>query len=641
MQFKHPEILYALLLLLIPIIVHLFQLRRFQKIAFTNVAFLKKATLQTRKSARIKKWLTLFTRLLLLSCIIMAFAQPFSASKKALNTEKETVVYIDNSFSMEAKGSHGPMLKKVTQDLYENLKGDEKISWFTNTTARKNVSFTDFKNEVLTIEYSQNQWQLQDILLKANELFSKSNTADKNLILISDFQQKGNFPSMDSTFAIKAVQTQPLAVANVAIDSAYIIAKNATGIQLKVAVSKTGELPENVAISLFKENQLLAKTAVDFSEKNSNEVIFDIAHATAFNGEISITDIGLHYDNSLFFSINPIQNIHVLTINQSNATFLQKLFDKEGYTYLQQEHDQLNYSIIPSQNFIVLNELKTIPTSLATALSEFSKQGGTLCIIPAQDAALDSYNVLLNNLQIGNVKEDGIASEKKIAKINFSHPLYTNVFEKQVTNFQFPRVQSFFEVTSGASKVLEFEDNKPFLLQKGNSYFVTASIDSQNSNFKTSPLIVPTFINMAQQSVSLPKLYVETGKINTFSVPVKLVQDEILMIKDTISSFIPLQQTKATSVDLITEKDPSRAGNYAISQNTKPLQLLSYNYPREESTLTYANLEDWEGIERFSSVPDVFNFIAQENNTTSFWKWFVIFALLFLFIEMFILKFFK
>jgi hypothetical protein len=42
MQFKHPEILWALLLLLIPIIVHLFELRRFKKTPFTNVKMLQK-----------------------------------------------------------------------------------------------------------------------------------------------------------------------------------------------------------------------------------------------------------------------------------------------------------------------------------------------------------------------------------------------------------------------------------------------------------------------------------------------------------------------------------------------------------------------------------------------------------------------
>jgi len=74
MQFKHPELLYALFLLIIPIIVHLFQLRKFEKVSFTNVAFLKEAKLQARKSSQIKKWLILCTRLLLLACIVLAFA---------------------------------------------------------------------------------------------------------------------------------------------------------------------------------------------------------------------------------------------------------------------------------------------------------------------------------------------------------------------------------------------------------------------------------------------------------------------------------------------------------------------------------------------------------------------------------------
>ena len=42
MQFEKPEILYALLFLTIPILVHLFELRRFKIQAFTNTAFLKK-----------------------------------------------------------------------------------------------------------------------------------------------------------------------------------------------------------------------------------------------------------------------------------------------------------------------------------------------------------------------------------------------------------------------------------------------------------------------------------------------------------------------------------------------------------------------------------------------------------------------
>ena len=69
MHFIHPEYLYGLFLLIIPVLVHLFQLRRFKKEKFTNVKFLKKAVLKTRKSSQIKKWLILTIRCLLLACL--------------------------------------------------------------------------------------------------------------------------------------------------------------------------------------------------------------------------------------------------------------------------------------------------------------------------------------------------------------------------------------------------------------------------------------------------------------------------------------------------------------------------------------------------------------------------------------------
>ncbi|MEZ4779455.1 MAG: BatA domain-containing protein [Flavobacteriaceae bacterium] len=641
MLFKHPEILYALLLLLIPIFVHLFQLRRFQKIEFTNVAFLKKATLQTRKSSRLKKWLTLLMRLFALSCVILAFAQPFTASKKALNSEKETVLYIDNSFSMEAKGSNGPMLKNVLQDLYENIQGDAKMSWFTNTETKKNVSQTDFKNEVLSIDYTSKQLSLEDIKLKASQLFSKRTTADKQLILISDFQQNGTFPVLDSSYQVRLVQTKPVVAANIAIDTVFITSQNATGITLKVSVSKTGEVSETVAVSLLNDGKLMAKTAVDFSEKNTSEVLFDIENTHRYMGEVQINDGLLSYDNSLFFSSNEKNKIKVLSINEANQDFLRKLFDNENYTYTQQTYNQLNYSIIPEQNFIILNELKTIPASLVSVLKLFSDGGGSIFIIPNNEMDRNSYQPLLNELQMGTILGDVVTSEKKIAKINFSHPLYTDVFEKQVTNFQFPTVKSLFLVTSNASKVISFEDDKPFLLQSNSHYLATTAFNSENSNFKTSPLIVPTLIAMAQQSLSLPKLYLEVGKRNEFAIPLKLTQDEIITLKDSVSSFIPLQQTKANSVAITTETEPTKSGNYGIYHNDLSIQSISYNYPRTESILNYATVEDWEGAETFSSVSEVFNTLAEENNTTQFWKWFVIFAVLFLVIEMFILKFFK
>ena len=132
MHFKNPEILYALILLIIPILVHLFQLQRFVKVPFTNVKFLKNIEQQTRKSARIKKWLILATRLLAFACLIIAFAQPyfsdFSSDKKF-----STNIYLDNSFSMQAKGENGELLKSTIQKIVKQSNfSTTELSIFTN-----------------------------------------------------------------------------------------------------------------------------------------------------------------------------------------------------------------------------------------------------------------------------------------------------------------------------------------------------------------------------------------------------------------------------------------------------------------------------------------------------------------------------
>merc|ERR1711974_554128 len=117
----------------IPIIVHLFQLRKFQKEEFTNVKFLQRVILQTRKSSQLKKWLTLLSRLLLMACLIIAFAQPFFTANDNATKPQESVIYLDNSFSMQAKGQKGELLKRAIQELLETLPEDEVFTLLTNT----------------------------------------------------------------------------------------------------------------------------------------------------------------------------------------------------------------------------------------------------------------------------------------------------------------------------------------------------------------------------------------------------------------------------------------------------------------------------------------------------------------------------
>ena len=436
------------------------------------------------------------------------------------------------------------------------------------------------------------------------------------------------------------MQVKPVNINNIAVDSVYISSKNGKNIQLKVAISSTGETSESVPVSLFNNNNLIAKTAVDVSSSKSPTTIFDIENVTDFNGKLAVIDPNLPYDNQLYFSINSPKKINVLSINEANSAYLQRLFNQEEFAYTQQNQTNLNYNEIPNQDFIVINELTAIRASLINALTSFTENGGSLLVIPSSTANLEDYNKLLSSLGIGRFTQK-IPAEKQITQIVFDHPLYQNVFEKQVVNFQYPTVNSYYSTNTNATSVLKFEDGNPFIFQKNNSYVCSAPISTENSNFQNSPLIVPTLYNMAQQSLALPRLYYTIGKQNNFDVPVQLMEDQIIEIKDSTIAFIPLQQTKANKVIVTTTDQPAKAGTFSIMNDADFISTISYNYNRNESDLQYLNAENWEGVSNTDSIAELLDTISEANNINSFWKWFLIFAILFLLLEMLVLKFFK
>ena len=180
MQFKHPELLYALFLLVIPILIHLFQLRRFQKVQFTNVKFLKSIKLQTRKSSQLKKWLTLLSRLLLLTSVIIAFAQPFIPNTEDFNEAQETIIYLDNSFRMQSKGTNGTLLNEAIQDIINTLPEDESFSLFTNDYTFKNTTVKAIKNDLIQLSHSPAQLNDEAAYLQGMQMFSKHKEATKN-----------------------------------------------------------------------------------------------------------------------------------------------------------------------------------------------------------------------------------------------------------------------------------------------------------------------------------------------------------------------------------------------------------------------------------------------------------------------------
>jgi hypothetical protein len=589
MQFKHPEILYFLFLLVIPILVHLFQLRRFKTVYFTNVKLLKELQTQTRKSSKIKKWLLLVTRLLLLTCLIIAFAQPYFKHQNTTKKGNELIIVLDNSFSMEAKGPKGELLKRSIQELLEELPENQSFSLLTNTELYWDTDIKSIQKELQNLDYSALPFQLDYLL---NQVEIKKKLVPKDYIIITDAIQAESKKAIELAQNNSVYFIQPKAenLSNVSIQNVVISQVMDQFYELKINLQSFGSKKREIPLSVSSSEKKLATTLVQIDKPNT-EIKLTIPKKD-IQARIHIEDQSLAYDNDFYLSISKPEKVALLAIGSlAQNNFLDRIFTAEEFHFKSTELKTLDYNQIENQEAIVLNELDDLPLALVTTLKAFYEKGGTIILIPNKNNTPSTLNNFVANF--GSLKYGMLSStEKQITTINFSHPLYQAVFKNKVTNFQYPKVKSSFGL-SGNTAVLQYEDQSIFIgsstNQLGNFYAFAAPINKQNSNFQNAPLIVPTLYNMGQNQSKTGINAYTIGENQSLLLETVLTKDEAVTIQNNDYSFIPLQQILNTKCKLTFGDYPEKAGNYEVIKDDESLKKISFNFARTESDITAIN----------------------------------------------------
>lgn len=638
MQFKQPEVLFALFFLLIPLLVHLFQLRKFQKEDFTNVKFLKKISRQTRQSSRLKKWLVLLTRMLALAAIVFAFAQPFFPAEDETRIESEKIIYLDNSFSMQASGDSGELMNSAIQELLKNLPEEENLHLITNNEEFSNLSPEELRSELQEIEYTSSSLDFQGIQLKASQF---ENNSKQEIILISDFPQEIQIPTeIGENHQYHLIPKKSQNLVNLSLDSLYIEGQTPETINLKLQLSSNISQNGPVSVAVYNGEELLARKTINFELGNNNQEDFQLENTQISEGRIEIEDNGLQYDNTLFFSINESEKIPGIVISDENtdASFLSRIYSEEEFEFSTFTTDNIDFNALSQASYIILNELETINPSVENSIKKILDEGGALVIIPsAENNNLNTFLQSINAPVYNELNEQ----ERLVTNISYEHPLLDAVFEQEVENFDYPTVQSFYTLNNAGNRVLSFQDNAAFLVARDNIFMFSAALNEENSNFKNSPLIVPVFYNMALSALSVPELYYEINAENQVTIPIESSGDEVLSLVSEEENFIPQQQAFSGKIQLNTNELPSKAGNFSVVYKDENIGNLSYNYNRNESSQEFQNIDAIDNVEVYDSVSEYFETSKAATQDRQLWKSFVIFALIFLTVEMLLLKYLK
>lgn len=675
MQFVYPAFLFGLAALAIPVVIHLFNFRRFKTVYFTNVRFLKQVQEETATKNRLKHLLVLFARLLAIAFLVFAFAQPFIPSPTA---EQESVtravsIYLDNSFSMESEVDDERLIdvaKRKAEEIVQGYSVDDRFQLITNDLEAKHqrmVSRDEMIQLIAEVQVSPVSRPLQEIVDRQRDVLNRASDKAAHIsYLLSDFQKNAGTFENDTTIAYNLIPLTQKAARNVAVDSIWFVSPVQMlnqPVQLCVRLRNFGEADmENVPVTLKLNDQIkaIADLSVPAMGKTTDTLSFSLSEGGWYSGEISLKDYPVTFDDLFFFSFRPVDRISVLSINgQSENTFIRSLFGNDQMFALQNNAaSQIAFSELTNYDLIILNELPALSNGLAAALQQQLERGANVLILPSLQMDARSFDVLLQPAQAalyGNV----FNRKRLVSDVNTANPVFADVFEKVPRNLAMPYAAQSFELRSNVQTreeaLLQFTDRLPMLARypayQGYLFLSAVPLNRDITDLPVQAgLFAPLMYKMAVSNTQKLPLYANIGEAGWIDLPgMQLPGDAVIRVKNEQGEFIPEIRRSGNRLAVNLSSYVQTAGMYSLIPDKgvgRGDQLLAMNYNRRESDMQFADaqaLSDRYDAANITVIDDpernLTGMVMQMATGTPLWKFCVIFALVFLAAEILLIRF--
>jgi hypothetical protein len=681
MKFVHPEILWALTALSIPILVHLFNFRKFKKVLFPNVEFLREIQQETKSKSKLKHLLILLSRLLALTAVIFAFAQPFIPQPGLTSKPGGTAVsvYIDNSFSMEARGSDGQILeiaKNKAIEIVNSFQPSDKFQLLTSDFEGRHqrlVSREDMIQLIQEVDVSPVSRKMSEVVARQKDVLFRSGLENRKSFILTDLQQSvtdiGSIDN-DTTVSFNIVPEVAGVLSNLYIDSVWFESPvrqlNQPEILHVQVVNSGDETRTNIPLQLTVNGQQKSVTtvSVDGNQKAEVEVTYTNTEPGFKSCMVHVDDNGISKDDDYYFSYRVADKITVLEIlgSQAEVPAVATVFSDDPYfVFTSFSESSVNYGSFTTQNLIVLNQLKNLSSGLLGELQKFVSNGGSMLIIPAKDIVLNEYNAALAGFGLGQILGKN-PNASKVTMVNYDHYIFRDAFDKVTGNADLPNALAYYELQPGtktlAEPMMTLQSGTPFMLSaasgKGRIYLMAVSLSTSESNFINHAFFPATMLRIAEFSQPGAELAFTLGRQQAVLLRnLNTTGDQTFRLNHVQlgSEFIPEHRNAAGNTEIFVDRELQLAGNYMLNFGTEPQAALAFNYDRNESDnralsadLVAEQLEE-SGFFNWTLLNGDMESIAagagELNDGKRMWLTMIVWALIFLAVEVLLIKFWR
>ena len=687
MLFLNPAVLFVLLAASIPVLIHLLNLRKLKRIEFSTLAFLKELQKNKIRKIKLKQWLLLALRILIILFLVMAFARPTIkgiAIGGTTSAAKTTAVFIlDDTFSMsvvDANGSYLNQAKSMIQKLLKELQeGDDAALVLVSDKSNRGIKTTgnlaEFEKEVNSVQISYSSGLLHNAIVKAAKILGESKNFNKEIYILSDFQSgrlysAGTLSNLSEllnenvrlyTFDYSGKEVFNLGIDQLKIDN-QIFEKDKP-VNFSVTVTNYSIQPaDNAVISLYLNGKRSAQASATIGAGESRIISMQaVPKQFGYIDVIAeIEDDDILQDNKRFtnFYIPDKIPVIIFTVNPLDAKFINLALsagdNQSSIKITNKDISQLSSIDLNQYDAVIIIGSKNI-TGI-DRLNSYIKSGGSLFLMPGSNSSLQGFQALTNNLNLPVAtgafgKINSMDNTDSFDKVEFNHPIFKDIFANQnKKKIESPDIYHSFKITTEGKgiNIITLMDGSSFLSEykigSGKVLLTNIAPVLSWSNLPLKGIFVP-LMNKAVYYLAakdngnqeyLAGNEIEINLANNLTPQIKIERpdnsDDFLNLdKNLQNNYISYDKTKIV-------------GNYKVFSGSQIIDEIAVNTNPRESVTKYLSENDFDDYLKKIDFKGKQIAVAKNQNPakvilqsrfgSELWKYFIFIALLLAIIEM-------
>jgi hypothetical protein len=553
MTFLNPALLWALAAISIPVLIHIFNLKRTKKVEISTLMFLKEIQQSKYKRIKLKQLLILLCRIGFITALVLMFAVPFLSGYLGSEGEKarsSVLIILDDSFSMQARDINGNNFenakRKITETL--NILDENDEVFFTTSSAinqlNRNILFRDInslRDTLAALKISDVSKNLNEVLYFAGMILNSASNRQKEIYYFTDAQKNfmeiqtpsGNpFRESENT-KVNFVLIGGRTAGNISIDTIDIVTKifeKKKPVRLRTSVNNRNNYNTSNKSIILKAGNYIDEKVIDIPANSTVDVEFIfLPESEGFSSgmiELSrdeISDDEISGDNRQYFSIYVPEVITVLMVSASpgDAAYLELalssseeilkdpvLLGKKYFDIRRISAGELINANLNEYDAVVILNKPQFTGGETSQLKEYIESGGGVIIYPGSLVLTDSYNnVFLKGLNLPQIRSNfsrGEGNASKFDKVDLEHAIFDGIFKKgsedKNFNLESPSIRSGFDISVGERSIplitLTTGENVlvEYSIGRGKLLFFGISPDMNNSDFPGTNMFSPVAV---------------------------------------------------------------------------------------------------------------------------------------------------